>query len=179
MDTETAGRGNQAQSDSSAQSDSAAQSENNGQSDSAAQPGNAGQSADSPGKRNRAGRRTLVFDAALIAALLLAAGLSYLLTRRNAAEVPEEQVRIRVMVEGQQDQYFPLYEDGVYPLNGGTNYLAVSDGWAWMSEADCPDKLCMHQGKIRKNGQWVICLPNRVAFTIEGGEDAEWDEILG
>ena len=49
-----------------------------------------------------------------------------------------------------------------------------------MSDADCPDKLCIHQGRIHKNGQWIICLPNRVAVTIEGAaEDAEWDEILG
>ena len=126
-------------------------------------------------------KKTLLYDGVLILVLLLAALAVWLSTGggRKDAE-PESWAVAHVQIEGQEDAYYPLSKDGVYALNGATNTLVIEDGWVWMSDADCPDKLCIHQGKIRKNGQWIICLPNRVAVTIEGAaEDAEWDEILG
>ena len=120
-------------------------------------------------------RRTLLFDLGLILVLLLASLLAWVLLRPTE----DEGVLVRVQIEGQEDEYYPLSRDGVYALNGGTNTLVIEDGWAWMSDASCPDQLCVYQGRIQKNGQWIICLPNRVAVTIEGGEDAAWDEILG
>ena len=121
-------------------------------------------------------RKTLLYDGLLILAFLLAALAAW----RFLGPKQEEGAVVRVQIEGREDAYYPLSRNGVYPLNDGTNTLVIEDGWAWMRDADCPDKLCVYQGKIRKNGQWIICLPNRVAVTIEGAEeDAEWDEILG
>ena len=124
-------------------------------------------------------KKTILFDGLLILALLLTALAVWLFIGGGRGDTDSGAV-VRVMVEGQEDTYYPLSRDGVFPLNGGTNTLVIQDGDAWVSDADCPDQLCVHQGRIHKNGQWIICLPNRVAVTIEGGtEDAEWDEILG
>ena len=43
------------------------------------------------------------------------------------------------------------------PLNGGSKILVVSNGEAWVSEANCPDKVCMGMGKIRRNGDLPVC----------------------
>lgn len=45
---------------------------------------------------------------------------------------------------------------------GGNTIYAEKDGVS-MSYADCPDKLCVRQGKIKSGA--IICLPNRV--TVE------------
>ena len=68
---------------------------------------------------------------------------------------------------------------GSFPLNGGTNILVIEDGYAWMSEANCPDHICVRQGKIHYTGQVITCLPNRLTVTIEGGEDGGVDLIVG
>lgn len=53
-----------------------------------------------------------------------------------------------------------------------TNILVISDGEADMTEADCPDKLCVHQKPIRKAGENIVCLPNRIVVQVErAGED--------
>ena len=52
--------------------------------------------------------------------------------------------------------------------NGGTNVLVIEDHKASITEADCPDKLCIHQGQIWGAGQMIVCLPNRLTVTIEG-----------
>lgn len=77
-----------------------------------------------------------------------------------------------------------VYKDNilaaVYPLSenrsvdiGGTNRLCIEDGAAYIADADCPDKLCVRQGKIRTAGRSIICLPNRVTVTIGGKPEAD------
>lgn len=56
------------------------------------------------------------------------------------------------------------------------NKVVIEDGEVWMEEADCPDKLCISQGKISKPGQTIICLPNKTMVTITGGK-SEYDGV--
>ena len=58
-----------------------------------------------------------------------------------------------------------------------SNVLVIADGRADMTEADCPDKLCVHQRAIRRTGENLVCLPNRVVVTVEGGKEDELDGI--
>ena len=37
-----------------------------------------------------------------------------------------------------------------------------------MTEADCPDKICVNTGKISKIGETIVCLPHRVVVEIQG-----------
>lgn len=105
-------------------------------------------------------------DVMLIAALLLVTAIAFLLVngRRQAGAA------VIVAVNGQEMGRYSLSVDGIYALNGGTNLLQIQDGAAAMLEADCPDGLCVHQGKIRYDGQCITCLPNRLTVTVEGGE---------
>src|SRR5690554_13605 len=50
----------------------------------------------------------------------------------------------------------------------GYNLIQIDDYAVRMLDADCPDKLCMHMGVIRKVGERVVCLPNRVLVEIVG-----------
>ena len=88
------------------------------------------------------------------------------LSRREGAYVV-------VSIDGGEVCRYSLSEDGEFTLNGGTNTLVISGGKAYISEADCPDGLCVSQGKISRTGQTVVCLPNRVMLRIVGAEDAD------
>ncbi len=57
------------------------------------------------------------------------------------------------------------------------NVAAIEDGSIRMEDANCPDKLCIHQGKIHRSGESIVCLPNRIAITIESSTDSEFDSI--
>ena len=54
----------------------------------------------------------------------------------------------------------------------GTNHLIIQDGFAWISEANCPNHDCVKKGKIRQNGDMLVCIPHRLTVTIVG-ESAE------
>ena len=62
---------------------------------------------------------------------------------------------------------YSLSDDGTYSLNNGSNILVIKEKKAYLIEADCPDKLCVKQGKISKCNQCITCLPNKLTVTIE------------
>ncbi|MBR0208662.1 MAG: NusG domain II-containing protein [Oscillospiraceae bacterium] len=114
-------------------------------------------------------------DLIVIGAMLLLALVLWLVigaTRKEGGQVV-------VSVNGVETERHPLSVDGTYPLNGGSNILVISGGEAWLSEANCPDLLCVRQGKIRYTGQSIICLPNRLTVTVEGGEPNDVDFVVG
>ena len=87
---------------------------------------------------------------------------------------------VRVTVDGSvygtyalgEEQEIPIVQDGVT-----TNVLTIRDGKADMTEADCPDKLCVHQKAISKNHEMIVCLPNKVVVEVTGSEDNGFDSI--
>ena len=89
----------------------------------------------------------------------------------------EEGACVIVRVNGQQVATYSLLEDGDYSLNGGTNTLCIRDGKAYLTEADCPDHLCVKQGKIDQTGETITCLPNRLTITVYGAADSEVDLV--
>lgn len=63
-------------------------------------------------------------------------------------------------------------------INGRTaNTLRISGSQAKMEAADCPDKLCVHQHAISKQGETIVCLPNRVVVEIEEDAGAGLDAV--
>ena len=121
------------------------------------------------------GKQKLRADVIVIVSLLVLALALYLALNLGRREGGTAVVR----VNGVETEQHSLLQNGSFPLNGGTNILVIEDGYAWMSEANCPDHICVRQGKIHYTGQVITCLPNRLTVTIEGGEDGGVDLIVG
>lgn len=82
-----------------------------------------------------------------------------------------------VKIDGNDVATYPLDKDATYTLNGGTNILTIKDGFAYLTDANCPDHLCVKQGKISKTGQVITCLPNKLTVTVYGAEKLDVDLI--
>lgn len=78
---------------------------------------------------------------------------------------------------------------GIYPLNVDkeieiehrgevVNKIVIEDGYCYMEEAECPDHLCIKQGKVNKSGQTIVCLPNRVVVTVADSNNSGFDSIV-
>lgn len=52
--------------------------------------------------------------------------------------------------------------------NGGYNIIAVEKGNISIKEADCPDQVCVHQGKISDGVKPIVCLPHELVIKING-----------
>lgn len=86
-----------------------------------------------------------------------------------------------VTVDGKVVKELPLSRDTneieIEGYQGGINRIVVSEGWVYMSYADCPDELCVHTGRIRNTGETIVCLPHRVVIEIKGGEEV-YDSVV-
>ena len=64
-----------------------------------------------------------------------------------------------------------LHKDQEYTVKndqGGVNVFVIRDGKAWVTEASCPDKICMDQGQVSQEGEMIVCLPNRMTARVMG-----------
>lgn len=59
----------------------------------------------------------------------------------------------------------------------GYNTVLVENGRICVCEADCPDKICVHQGWISESGAPVVCLPNKLVIKIEKGAAQDIDGV--
>lgn len=107
-------------------------------------------------------------DIILIASILVVAIAFFLIVELTK----EEGAGVVVKVDGVEVAEYSLSKSGTYPLNGGTNILLIEDGHAYLSDANCPDKLCVHQGKISRTGEVITCLPNKLTVTVFGAEES-------
>ena len=94
--------------------------------------------------------------------------------------VKKDGAKVVITVDGTVYKTLQLEKDTeleIHGINGGMNQLIIKDGQAYMIDADCPDKICVHQGKISKTGETIVCLPHKVVIEIKGN-DKQLDEIV-
>ena len=113
-------------------------------------------------------------DWILIAIIVFVAGLAFLL---HGLIVGKGAGCVTVKVKGEIQGVYSLAEDRVIEINDGTNILKIRNGTADMAKANCPDKLCVNQRAISKNGESIICLPNEVVVTVDSSENSEFDAV--
>ena len=107
-------------------------------------------------------------DIILIASILAIAIALFLIVELTK----EEGAGVTVKVDGVKVAEYSLSANGAYPLNGGTNILVIENGKAYLTDANCPDKLCVHQGKISMTGETITCLPNKLTVSVFGAEQS-------
>lgn len=88
---------------------------------------------------------------------------------------------VQVEINGKAVETVNLNEDfeKQYDIDGKTNTLVIKDGKASVSQANCPDGICVNHMPIRRSGESIICLPHKFVVTVinEQGSDDEIDAV--
>lgn len=113
----------------------------------------------------------------LLGAAVLSAG--FILVQRKEPSSPVA----RVTLDGELIREIPLDEvEESYTFtvdtDQGTNTILVEPGRIRVSEADCPDQVCVNQGFISDGTVPVVCLPHKLMIEIVGG-GSEFDAAAG
>lgn len=113
----------------------------------------------------------------LLAAVVLSAG--FLLLQRKQVSSPVA----RITRDGELIREIPLDEveesySFVVEDEAGSNTILVEPGRIRVSEADCPDQVCVNQGFISDGTVPVVCLPHKLMIEIVGG-GSEFDAAAG
>ena len=85
-----------------------------------------------------------------------------------------------VTIDGKEYGRYPLSEDTTEKIelpDGSYNILEIRDGKADITEASCPDKICVNHRAVNRRGQSIVCLPNKLIVEIENGEESDVDLV--
>lgn len=99
----------------------------------------------------------IILYAVVVAFTVLAVALAY--TKPGSA--------VEITIAGRTYTY-PLNEDRVVDV--GHLQVVIRDSKVWVTDADCPDKVCEHTGKISYENQTIVCIPNTITVRITGGD---------
>ncbi len=87
---------------------------------------------------------------------------------------------VRIYQDGKLLQELPLDEDTALTVPGpreGYNKVVIQDGEVSVTEANCPDQICVQHIPISETLTQIVCLPNRLVVQVEAGEDPALDQV--
>lgn len=121
-------------------------------------------------------RRRVRNDVILIVALFAVAALGavYLFFFRPHGTA------VTVTVDGKLYGTYSLSQTLTEEITSGENrnLLVIRDGKAFVETATCPDGICVAHRLIFRNGESIVCLPNRVVVTVVSETDTEAPDIV-
>ncbi len=110
------------------------------------------------------------YDMAIIALLLLLAGLAFYYWSSGT----EEAKQVVIKVDGQIVESASLDEDKELEIKNdyGYNLILIKNKNVSVLKADCKNKICQKSGEIGAAGESIICLPHHLSIEIIGGKKA-------
>ncbi len=118
-------------------------------------------------------------DIILIAILAgVLSGFALLSAGRQMPAEGKSAAQVEITLEG-ETRLYPLDQDTQFTLttsSGGKNTVVIKDGEVRVTEADCPDRICVTMGAISRTGQTIVCMPHQLVIRIKG-KDQEIDGV--
>ncbi len=106
----------------------------------------------------------LMFAVLAVGLILLSAAL---------LRTPRSGTTAQIMLDGEVIREIDLsrvkepYSFVVESEGGGTNRITVEPGRICVSEANCPDGICVSQGWLSDQNVPIVCLPHRLIIKIK------------
>jgi len=120
-------------------------------------------------------------DFILVAAVLAAAVILAFVYQDGNGKKKGESIGgvLEITVDGEIYGTYPLDQEQEINVvsSYGRNTVAIEANAAYVTEADCPDKICEGMRKISRDGEMICCLPHRLLLTVRDAENAKYDAV--
>lgn len=85
---------------------------------------------------------------------------------------------IEIYINNKLYKSIPIDEDEDLKIEGefGYNYIKIHDNGVEITEASCPDKVCVESGFISKPSERIVCMPNKVVIKIKASDEVKNNE---
>ena len=118
-------------------------------------------------------RNDAIFIAILLVVVMVAGACLYFFRGEGDTVI--------VSVDGKVIAAYPLNVDRVEDIRTGEeglNRLVIKDGKAYVETATCPDGICAAHKPIHREGESIVCLPNKVVVTVKTADTADAPDIV-
>lgn len=115
----------------------------------------------------------------IFAFIILAAAAAVFLLNR----MPQDNMTAEIVSDGEVVERIDLItldkprDITVNTPDGGFNTVHLERGAVSVTDANCPDKLCVKQGEIKNGIYPIICLPHKLTVRIITGDNTDNDSI--
>lgn len=111
-----------------------------------------------------------IITAAVLTALAAAAGTAVWLIMVG---LPRTNPTAEIYLGGELLKSVPLSEECEFTVDcaEGFNIVTVRGGAVRVTDADCPDKVCVRTGAISGGAVPIVCLPHRLEIRVVNGTD--------
>lgn len=112
---------------------------------------------------NKTKRRNDILLVAALIIIAVAAFFAFMLFGKEGDSVV-------VIQNGKEISRYSLNDNirvDIVSSDGKLNTLVIENGEAYISYADCPDKICVAHRRISKVGEVIACTPNKLAISVE------------
>ena len=117
--------------------------------------------------------------------IIIAVGLIFLVSvclsvcilrhsNKQAVEIVQDGTVIR---EIDLSRVARAYSFEVESADGGRNTILVEPGRICVSEANCPDQICVYQGWLSDQAFPIVCLPHRLVISLKDLAGASTDVV--
>lgn len=112
--------------------------------------------------------------------LLLAAASALLFYGRGgnsgrAAELSIDGTVVQRWELDKLDKQLVIEPEGLrYPM-----VIRIGSDGVYVEESGCPTLDCVHTGQIRRSGESIVCLPNRLVIRIVSDSGSDIDSVIG
>lgn len=102
----------------------------------------------------------------IIIGIIAAVSVAGLFFVRNQQETG---ATVEIYQDGVLQDTFPLEEDRTVSYTtpeGGSNTVVIEGGKVRVSEASCPDQVCVRHGPTDQTADPIVCLPNQLVVQV-------------
>ena len=124
-------------------------------------------------EQKRLWRNDAIFIAALVVVIAVAGACLYFFRGEGDS--------VTVSIDGAVIATYPLSVDRTEEIrtpDGGLNRLIIKDGKAYVESASCPDGICAAHKPIHRDGESIVCLPNKVVITVKMVDTTDAPDIV-
>jgi hypothetical protein len=118
----------------------------------------------------------------IILAVVLVASLALYLLRPQPIQDTNATLYMQISIDGQTQEFVPLTEERDIRIeleNGEYNVVHISPGGFAVTESNCYNQDCIHQGEVtadniakRVLANEIICLPHKLVLSLVSQEEA-------
>jgi len=112
-------------------------------------------------------KKKIIIAAVLSALVLTAAGICAYIALFGSTNAHTAEIKLNGQVIRTIDLNTAADETFTVESENGYNIVCIENGEIYVSEASCPDKICVNHGALKSEYLPIICLPNRLEITLK------------
>lgn len=107
-------------------------------------------------------RKDFILIGLVLIVIVVSFGVNFIMNNKDSDY-------IEIYVDNKLYKTYSIYDEDEFRINtkDGYNIVKIHNHGVEITEASCPDKVCVKSGFITKSSESIVCLPNKVNIKIK------------